>query len=544
MKSLYTSLLIVLLINLIGFPQTSWKQGTGSLQGSEIDNAVLEITPVIYVPGIMGSPMYDDINNDDKLADLEKAWFGFKYFSMRLAENGIDPLLSDYNIKVAPIRNDAANNLRHELNEVPMDLFIGFFDNLEANGYILDDYDDNHTEGENLFCFTYDWRKNNTYNAELLSDFIDSVLNWTGADEVNLVGHSMGGIVSKQCINLFDKSRIDKMVFIGTPHLGAPEILTVMLTGKLFEWLDFVLTNYFVRELGRNLPACYQLIPSWSYLNLEYNNGISTNVEIYSECFQLPDGSNANYSEMIDYLGNIVFLLGEDLNDALLDSSEIFKEAIDTLDFGEVEVFNIVGYNNLTIGKNSVIIGPPPFYWTSIEEERNLNGDFTVPVRSAELINNQVIEHTYYIPDIKHSALPSGLPTLEILLGVFSDPPITYFPQYADPPPSYKFLISDVKNDQEIPISFYLSQNFPNPFNPITTIRYQVPVAANVILRLYDILGNEIATLVNEEKSRGSYEITFYAGNLPSGVYFYRLQVSAPRRAGNFVVTKKMILMK
>lgn len=93
-----------------------------------------------------------------------------------------------------------------------MDLFIGFFDNLEANGYILDNYDDIHTEGENLFCFTYDWRKNNTYNAQLLSDFIDSVMNWTGAARVNLIGHSMGGIVSKTCISIFDKSRIDKIV--------------------------------------------------------------------------------------------------------------------------------------------------------------------------------------------------------------------------------------------------------------------------------------------------------------------------------------------
>ena len=230
--------------------------------------------------------------------------------------------------------------------------------------------------------------------------------------------------------------------------------------------------------------------------------------------------------------------LGENLNVALLDGSEFFKENIDTVDFGEVEVFNIVGYNNWTIGKNSVIIGPPPLYWISIEEERNLNGDFTVPVRSAELINNQVIENTYYIPDIIHSEIPSGQPTLEILLGIFSDPPITYFPQYADPPPSYKFLISDVKNDPEIPISFSLSQNFPNPFNPITTIRYQLPVAGNITLRLYDVLGNEIATLVDEEKSGGTYEIIFYAGNLPSGVYFYQLQTEG------YVETKKMILLR
>ncbi len=222
----------------------------------------------------------------------------------------------------------------------------------------------------------------------------------------------------------------------------------------------------------------------------------------------------------------------------LLDSSESFKESIDTVDFGEVEVFNIVGYNNWTIGKNSVIMGPPPLYWISIEDERNLNGDYTVPVRSAELINNKVMEHTYYIANIEHSALPSGLPTLEILLGVFSDPQITYFPQYAVPPPSYKDIIVGVENETDIPKSFYLFQNFPNPFNPITTIRYNVPASGIVTVKLYDILGNLIANLINEEKSRGVYEITFYAGNLPSGAYFYQIQTEG------YVETKKMILMK
>jgi hypothetical protein len=248
---------------------------------------------------------------------------------------------------------------------------------------------------------------------------------------------------------------------------------------------------------------------------------------------------------MINYLRNIVFLFGEDLNDVLLDSSEIFKETIDTVDFGDVKVFNIVGYNNWTIGKNRVVMGPPPLYWISIEDERNLNGDYTVPVRSAELINKEVIEHTYYIPNIIHSALPSGQPTLEILLGLFSDPPITNFPQYADPPPSYKNIIVSVENDIEIPNKFYLSQNFPNPFNPSTTIRYQLPATGNVSLSLYDVLGNEIATLINEEKSEGVYEITFYARNLPSGAYFYQLRIyPANGGAEEFVETKKMILMK
>ena len=90
----------------------------------------------------------------------------------------------------------------------------------------------------------------------------------------------------------------------------------------------------------------------------------------------------------------------------------------------------------------------------------------------------------------------------------------------------------------EIATEYYLSNNFPNPFNPTTKIRYSIPYSSKVVIKVFDILGNKIETLVNEEKHTGTYEITWYAENLPSGVYFYQL------KAGSFIDTKKMILLK
>ncbi|MEJ2104864.1 MAG: T9SS type A sorting domain-containing protein, partial [Ignavibacteriaceae bacterium] len=81
-------------------------------------------------------------------------------------------------------------------------------------------------------------------------------------------------------------------------------------------------------------------------------------------------------------------------------------------------------------------------------------------------------------------------------------------------------------------------QNWPNPFNSSSVIRYAVPQSSNVIIKVYDILGNEIETLVNEEKPVGTYEITWTAVNLPSGAYFYQL------KADDFIQTKKMMLIK
>jgi hypothetical protein len=85
---------------------------------------------------------------------------------------------------------------------------------------------------------------------------------------------------------------------------------------------------------------------------------------------------------------------------------------------------------------------------------------------------------------------------------------------------------------------YLLAQNYPNPFNPITTIKYQIPEVVLVTLKVFDVLGNEIATLVNEEKPIGSYEVKFNATGLTSGVYFYQL------KSEEYLQTKKMILLR
>ncbi|MHB8581590.1 MAG: T9SS type A sorting domain-containing protein [Ignavibacteriaceae bacterium] len=96
----------------------------------------------------------------------------------------------------------------------------------------------------------------------------------------------------------------------------------------------------------------------------------------------------------------------------------------------------------------------------------------------------------------------------------------------------------DVKIDQNLITNYSLSNNYPNPFNPVTTINYTIAVKDFVTIKVYDLLGKEIATLVNEEKNSGSYSVEFNASKLSSGVYFYRMQ------AGGFVETKKLILLK
>ena len=90
----------------------------------------------------------------------------------------------------------------------------------------------------------------------------------------------------------------------------------------------------------------------------------------------------------------------------------------------------------------------------------------------------------------------------------------------------------------ELPSDFEISQNYPNPFNPVTTIKYALPVDSRVSIKIYDMLGREVATLVNDDKQAGYYQVRFDASNIASGIYFYRII------AGDYVKSYKMVIVK
>jgi len=102
----------------------------------------------------------------------------------------------------------------------------------------------------------------------------------------------------------------------------------------------------------------------------------------------------------------------------------------------------------------------------------------------------------------------------------------------------YNSIVSSTEDAIKFPINYILEQNYPNPFNPNTIIRWQIPVSSWQSLKIFDVLGNEVATLIDEYKSAGRYEVEFIATTFPAGVYFYQLI------SGSFIQTNKMILLK
>ena len=100
------------------------------------------------------------------------------------------------------------------------------------------------------------------------------------------------------------------------------------------------------------------------------------------------------------------------------------------------------------------------------------------------------------------------------------------------------YNITDIREGENYPEEYLLSQNYPNPFNPTTTIKYQIPDKSYVTLKVFNVIGKEVAKLVNEVKPGGNYEVEFKGSGLTGGVYFYIF------KAGKFVQAKKMILLR
>ncbi len=170
--------------------------------------------------------------------------------------------------------------------------------------------------------------------------------------------------------------------------------------------------------------------------------------------------------------------------------------------------------------RNDSIIRNMPVIPNHITSPVNVNYSVSIQIDTTLMIDGFVFNYKFWAMD-------------EGIIPEFSNSPDSGYYQCI-----WDTTITVIETDLALLHDFSLSQNYPNPFNPITKIIYQIPELSFVAINIYDVLGKEVATLVNEEKPLGNYEVEFNGTGLPSGIYFYRLQ------AGKFVEAKKMILIK
>jgi hypothetical protein len=174
--------------------------------------------------------------------------------------------------------------------------------------------------------------------------------------------------------------------------------------------------------------------------------------------------------------------------------------------------------------------------WTATSLTHNMT---SLCVVDTNLFGGTWAEGAYYMVNSNSTFKSMGLPSVYVT-GFAADNGVLYASTSDNTvwKRSIAEILTGVKDARQAPVEFNLSQNYPNPFNPTTTINYSVAKSGSVELKVYNIMGKEVATLVNEQKGAGNYEVRFDASKLASGVYFYQL------KSGDLILTKKLILMK
>jgi hypothetical protein len=198
--------------------------------------------------------------------------------------------------------------------------------------------------------------------------------------------------------------------------------------------------------------------------------------------------------------------------------------------------FAELGVLPLKVDFDSTLLNSSSSYQIYIANSGNaqLNID-SITISDSRFTNSNITSiEAYSFNKIQIEFIPDSIKNYNALLTVFSNAGVKEIVLTG----IGKNNAANVVDENFTPIAFSLEQNFPNPFNPTTIISFKLPEKSNVDLKIYDVLGNDVATLLNGYKSAGSYEVEWNASNLPSGVYIYQL------RAGTYTQIKKMMLLK
>lgn len=352
-------------------------------------------TPVIIVPGIMGSTLVD-ANGSEVWPDLN-----------RMAIPGSDSYLDI--LALNQTGNDSSGIVAKQALRSLTN--FDFFNALEAQMASV-----GFSKNQTLFEFPYDWRLDINDVVTKFSEEIDQIKQKTGASKVKLVAHSMGGLLVKKYLNKYGGTAVESFIDIATPQEGAPKAFKALNYGDNFGFEKFgldILNLDRAKFISQNMPAVYELLPSSKYFNdadPDYRyyvfNGIDTN-------------NRLDFNETKQYLKDA------GRNSVLVDQADTFHQQIDDLnpaDYG-VQTYNIVGCGTPTIGQ---------FYILGEKDGRTeydikmINGDGTVPLKSAEAI--PAIK-TYFAKNAVHATMPSmsGVKDLVVNLLTNDNPDISQY---------------------------------------------------------------------------------------------------------------------
>ena len=403
---------------------------------------------------------------------------------------------------------------------------------------------------------------------------IKHVLAKTGADKVILVGHSMGGLASREYLqNSFNwqsdgQHHVAKLLTIGTPHGGSNAWTLGGILGQdgYSEAVRDLRWSYSNGYAGVYLFGGNENnLNSIGFYNIDVNcNGISGDSIIGLN--QKALYTDLAYSCVIGTGGltgdGVVDASRANLNNYYSISADTFLvDAIHNKLTKQITT-DLEGLDEPTYYNQAYRVGTDSLYFGLITTQSGANSftddydEYFINVNANSLLNIKV--NNISVPQLGIAILDSGYIRRLIKLSNSLSQIDTsillnsgkYYLEIETQPTSYSWMfpysfilhstpVTNVENNVPMIVEgFHLLQNFPNPFNPSTSISFHIPSKSYVSLEIFDILGREVTKLVSGEIEAGNHSVTWNASAMPTGTYFYRLQ------SGDFVDTKKLILIK
>ncbi len=363
------------------------------------DPKIKKNIPIIIIPGVMGTQLLKNYGDSSEIwpniTGLITSFSDAFLNDLSLLPDGSeDP---NFPITVGDIMRKV------ELaGSTVLNTWQGMIDTLTAGGYV---------EGTDLFVFPYDWRKSNAEDAELLKIKIDEIIAQTGSAKVDILAHSMGGLVAQKYVADNGGNYIDKLFFIGTPHLGAPKAFKAVMFGDdmgIKKLGVSLLSPDEVKNMSQNMPAVFDLLPSQNYVDTQ-------NKYIYDAI--------STTSKWLNYDETKSLMINLGANSQMFQQAEDLHTDIDSFNLPGPEVYNFSGcgltktISGITLKKKKS--------WTSLWQKEvddysldYTNGDETVPLISAV---GPFGNNNYYVKGTAHSELPSASNLPETVLAILLD---------------------------------------------------------------------------------------------------------------------------
>ncbi len=449
--------------------------GCSSATDDDESGDPIKKTPVIIIPGVTGTRLLENYGDGNEI------WPSVTKLALSIPDNFLDVLAlnpdgterSEFSIKTGDIIREAAG----------MHVFDNMIADLEAKGY---------KEGVDLFVFPYDWRYSTARSAEELSQKIDQILLDNGKEKVDIIAHSMGGIVAKKYIADNGKDKIDKLIFLGTPHLGSPKAFKALEWGDGMDFSYHALNSSEIKSISQNFPSMFELLPSKEYVDDKDNKYVL----VLTGGYKFESGLT---KLAIDYADTKDLMTKDGRNTAFFGDAETIHNQTDNIDLSGINVFNFSGCSTATPGKFTITRhSPKKVLGITVDKGYDIDyvdGDQTVPLSSSD---DEVGGEQYFVKGVSHGSLPDDVGVRKSVLSILS----------GESPASQDDIVSIDQcgiDGTEIsihsPVSLSVTDDLGNHTGPTNTrdMEYNVPGVQ------YDTINDEKFTFL---PAGGTYHIT------------------------------------